>query len=148
MFNVTEEPKENTKWGLGGNMIDDKLPMMSYLMHEYIPMTKYLTPGIGSRDYPEPNLFDTKEEVIKWVEELKKEFSNITPLRGDKIIRIKSKYANYPMSSAFFGIEFMKKIEVSDIEDNGIKVKCIHPDDSISYYLFKPCAIEDDGWRF
>lgn len=95
MFNVTDESKENVKWGLGGTIIDmipvPGLNAVPYPMNGYIPMTEYLSPAIGTRDFPEPNLFGTKEEVIKWVEELKKEFSNITPLRKDEIT---AKYPN------------------------------------------------------
>ena len=153
MFKVTYGSKENAKWGLGGTIIDmvpiPRLYAIPYPMSGYVPMTKYLSPVIGTGDFPEPNLFDTREEVIKWVEEIKKEFSSITPPLGkDAFISTIIKYAKYPVGSIFFGIEAMKKIEVIDIEDNGFKVKCMHPDDSISYYLFKPCTIEDDGWRF
>ena len=145
MLNITDKTvtKGNAKWGLAGIIINTE----SFAMTEFIPMTEYLTPGVGGKDLSKPKVFDTREEVIEWMEDLKKEFSSIVPMGKDAIISIKSKYAKYPVGSAFFGMEVMKRIEVSDTEDSGIKVKCTHPDDSISYYLFKPCTIEDDGWN-
>lgn len=44
-------------------------------------------------------------------------------------------------------MEVANKIEVNDIEDDVLKVKCIDSDDSMTCYLFKVCAIVDDGFR-
>lgn len=79
MYLATDnETKENAKWGVVGTTISSSF--MEYPMSGFIPMSEYLTPGIGGHDFAEPKMFDTKEEAMQWMEKLKKEFSSIIPL--------------------------------------------------------------------
>lgn len=139
---ITDKETEDTKWCLGGQIYTEGYPNMK----GYLIMGEYLAPANIYTGY-DPKIFDTREELMNWMEELKTKLSMITP------VELKDKFSNqlayfqmrnkYPENSAFLTLKFTKEIYVFDFED-GFKVSCISHEGLKGEYTFKPFLVKKE----
>ena len=124
-WETTDKETKDTKWALASVMEPNKMNMI-ISNHYLFPMTEELSPAYFGRV---PKLFNSKEDVIKWINEIKETISKFFSIKEDnqhyeeteKMCKeIKKKYKS--VDSILIFIILQKHVYFFKEKNDGLKI--------------------------
>ena len=144
-WNMVNAETKEIKWALA---LEDSYDTSKI---EYNLLTKELSPLSNSLS-KEPRLFDSKEDVMKWIKDIKERIEQFIEIpdtiHDDKLIEIQNRISKlldgyHSLSSMMLVIMLHKEIEVDDFGD-GIIVSYKSYKNNRGYYVFKPVIVKKE----